>query len=371
MKEGFLNTLQEYLLTLDENIRESITESLSPDDLKKVLNIEIAFLSDKKINELVQELQLESIEEEIKDLHAEYFLQLAELYFEGKRNKEIETLLSSDNQNFKKTVSLFSDEAKFFRELSVAVDDKMTEKLKKGYAEIDEWLVSKKTSQSKTKNIEFKVAANIFSIRRKILNFAIAATMVGVLIGGVYLRFFNYEKSNENSLAKNVSLNTIKPIIANIELPNLIKSNESEKSILIDKTSSGFASEKVLLTINSNELSKQIDTLRSLLEITNPKNSGGDEPTYTKVSKQIDSLLSILNSYTYDYKKKKVVLNVPKVTVINNIICINPNNLSELYIKIENKFYLIKKTEMPIKLLPLDDKKLIEELNNIINFSQL
>jgi hypothetical protein len=360
MKEGFLNIIREYLLTFDENIRDRIRISLAEDDFKILSNIENAFLSDKHINAIIQELQLESIQEEIKDLHAEYYLELAEQFAEGKTNKEIETLLSSDNQTFKKTVSLFPDETTFFKELSIAVDDKKTEQLKKGYAEIDEWLESKKSS---SKNDE----ARVVSIRRKIYRYALAAAVVGVLIGGVYLSFFNTKLSDDNAIVNNDTINNNKPDIADLELPNLIEHSESNKSIIIDKTSSGLASLNESVNIKYNGLSKQIDTLKNILE----KNIVGNGQTYSQVSKQIDSLLSILNTYTYDFKTKKVVLNVPTINVVNNIISIDPNNLSELYIKLEDTFYIIQKTETPIKLRPIIDRKLIDTLNDIINFSEL
>ena len=352
MKERFLNTIREYLLTFDENIRERIRISLAEDDFKILSNIENAFLSDKHINAIIQEFQLESIQEEIKDLHAEYYLELAELYAEGKPNKEIETLLSSDNQTFKKTVSLFPDETTFFKELSIAVDDKKTEQLKKGYAEIDEWLESKKSS---SKNDE----ARVVSIRRKIFRYAIAAAMVGVLIGGAYLRFFNFKLSDDNAIVKNDTINNNKPDIADLELPNLIEHSESIKSIIIDKTSSSLASLNESVSIKSNCLSKQIDTLKSILE----KNIVVNGQTYSQVSKQIDSLLSILNTYTYDFKTKKVVLNVPKLSIVENIISINPDNLSQLYFKIGDQYYLIKNSEKPVKLSPVSDKSLIKELD--------
>jgi len=349
MKEEFLNKLREYLLVFDENIQEDIRKSLSEDDFEIVSAIENVFLSDEHIDAIIQELQLETIQQEIKDLHAEYYLQLAELYAEGKTNKEIDTLLSTGNQTFKKTVSLFPDEATFFKELSIAVDDTKTEQLKKGYAEIDEWLQSKKSTSNKD-------VSEVVSIRRKIFRYAIAATVVGVLIGGAYLRFFNHEVNNDNS------------IVANIEIPNLVESIESNKSIIIDKRGSSFAgnpSIKDSISIQTNGLTKQIDTLRAILEKTITDNAGEHGQTNSRISKQIDSLLNILNTYSYNNKTKKVVLNVPKVSIVKNIIYINLNSLSEFYINLEGKYYLIKNTEAPLKLYPVTDKKEIEKLKKI------
>lgn len=376
MKEGFLNTIREYLLTFDENIRERIRISLAEDDFEILSNIENAFLSDKHINAIIQELQLGTIQEEIKDLHAEYYLQLAELYAEGKTNKEIETLLFSDNQTFKKTVSLFPDEATFFKELSIAVDDTKTEQLKKGYAEIDKWLESKKSSSNNDE-------ASVVSIRRKIFRYAIAAAVVGVLIGGAYLRFFTYEVNNDNPLAHNDSLNNNKPLVANVELPNLIQSSESSKSIIFYRSSSGLAEKNETVTIKTNALSKQIDSLRIMLdenafhynklkvEFDNKSSQLSKvekqlnylKYSSSRISNQIDSLLQLLNTYTFDFKNKKIVLNIPKVSIVGNVISIDPDNLSKLYLRVGDQYYSIEKSEKPVKLNPISDKSLIQELD--------
>jgi hypothetical protein len=361
MKEGFLNTIKEYLLTFDENIRDRIRISLAEDDFKILSNIENAFLSDKHINAIIQELQLESIQEEIKDLHAEYYLELAEQYAEGKTNKEIETLLSSDNQTFKKTVSLFPDETTFFKELSIAVDDKKTEQLKKGYAEIDEWLESKKSS---SKNDE----ARVVSIRRKIFRYAIAAVVVGALIGGVYLRFFNTKLSDENAIVNNDSINNNKPDIANVELPNLVESIESNKSLLIDKRGSGFAgniSNYDSINIKINGLSNQIDALTATLKKYGIQNNSELDKSYIMISRKIDSLENILNTYTYDYETKRVVLNFPIANKVKNVISKNPKDLSKFYLNVENNYYLIKATETPFELKLITDKEELEKLKRI------
>jgi ribosomal protein S9 len=365
MKEGFLNTIREYLLTFDENIRERIRISLTEDDFVSLSNIENAFLSDKHINAIIQELQLESIQEEIKDLHAEYYLELSELYAEGQTNKEIETLLSSDNQTFKKTVSLFPDETTFFKELSIAVDDKKTEQLKKGYAEIDEWLQSKKSTSNK--DVE-----SVVSIRRKIFHYAIAAIVVGVLIGGVYLRFFNTKLSDDNAIVNNDTINNNKPDIADLELPNLIESKQSNKPILIDKQGSGFAgnfSTYDSINIQTNGLSNQIDALRraiaAKLEKNDPKNNSELNKSYIMISRKIDSLENILNTYTYDYETKRVVLNFPIANKVKNVISKNPKDLSKFYLNVENNYYLIKATETPFELKLITDKEELEKLKRI------
>ena len=58
-----------------------------------------------------------------------------------------------------------------------------------------------------------------------------------------------------------------------------------------------------------------------------------------------------------------MVLNVPKLSIVVNIISINHDNLSQLYFKIGDQYYLIKNSEKPVKLYPVSDKSLIKELD--------
>lgn len=348
MTDQLLNIFGEYLLSFDEDKKEKIKDTLSENDFQIISSIKIAFLTDTHIDKIIKDFSLTQFQDEIKDLHAEFYLELAELYAEGKTNKEIETLLSSDNQNFKKSIRLFPNETAFLKELSIAMDDAQTEKLIKGYSQIDKWLESKKTNQ--------RAAANVVTIRNIITKYAIAAAVIGVLISGYYFNFFNNEELFEN------------PAVANIELPNLIKSTKSNNSIIVDNNGRGFAKKSTIddsITIQQNGLSKQIDTLQAIFDNLPMKGQKQNDSIQNQILKEIESLHVLLNTYTFNSSTKKVILNLPKVTVIENIISIDPSNLSKFYINIKGQYYLIETNANPVKLLPLSDKSLIEDLQRI------
>jgi hypothetical protein len=349
MTDQLLNTFREYLLDFDEEKKETIINNLSENDLQIISSIKIAFLTDTHIDKIIKDFSLTQFQDEIKDLHAEFYLELAELYAEGKTNKEIETLLSSDNQNFKKSVILFSNETAFLKELSIAMDDVQTEKLIKGYTKIDEWLESKKQSQ--------RAAANVIPFRKIITQFSIAAAVIGVLISGYYFNSLNKEELIDN------------PIVANIDIPKLIESTESKKTVIVEESSGrGFAKNRSnydSITIQQNGLSKQIDTLQAMFENLRIKDNKQADSIQSKIIGQIDSLQILLNTYTFNSDSKKAVLNLPKVTVIENIISIDLKDLSTFYIKIQGKYYLIETNSKPAKLVPLKDKTLVEKLQTI------
>ena len=192
--------------------------------------------------------------------------------------------------------------------------------------------------------------------------------MVGVLIGGAYLRFFNTKLSDDNAIVNNDTINNNKPDIADLELPNLIESIESNKLILIDKRGSSFAGNIYnydSIDIQTNGLSNQIDALTAILKKYGLQNNSELDKSYSMISHKIDSLLNILNTYTYYYETKKVVLNFPRANKVKNVISKNPKDLSQFYLNVENNYYLIKATESPIKLELITDKEELEKLKRI------
>lgn len=364
-----IDIIREYLLSFDEGVRNNIRSTISATLLKYITVIESGFIRDVTIDKISTEIGFEESSEDLLKLRNEYFVSLAQISLEGGTNSELDKIKASDNLSFQKLLNEMSDEGSFEKDMSIAIKLHQREEMKKKFQQFDEedeFEMSDKEIKAAITSVERESMKKRFAAMDKaeekskvfklITRYAIAAAVVGVLIGGAYLRFFNHEVNNDN------------PIVANIEIPNLVESIESNKSIIIDKRGSSFAgnpSIKDSISIQTNGLAKQIDTLRAILEKVIPDNTGEHGQTNSRISKQIDSLLNILNTYTYDIKTKKVVLNVPKVSIVKNIISINPNNLSEFYINLEGKYYLIKNTEAPLKLYPVTDKKEIEKLKKI------
>ncbi len=371
-----IDIIRAYLLSFDEGVRNNIRSTISATLLKYITVIESGFIRDENIDKISSEIGLEESSEDLLKLRNEYFISLAQISLEGGSNSELDKIKASDNLSFQKLLNEMSDEGSFEKDMSLAIKLHQREEMKKKFQQFDEedeFEMSEKEIKAAITSVERESMKKRFAAMDKaeekskvfklITRYAIAAAVVGVLIGGAYLRFFNHEVNNDKALAHNDSVNNNKPLVANVELPDLIESSESNKSIIIDKTSSGIASLNESVSIKTNGLSKQIDTLRAMLEKMIPDSINTHQ--HSKISEQIDSLMDILNTYTYDYKNKKVILNVPMVSVVENIISINPNNLSQLYLKIEDQYYLIKNTQNPVKLTLVTDKSLIEQLRRI------
>jgi hypothetical protein len=357
MTDQLLNIFREYLLIFDEEKKEQIKKDLSENDSEIISGIERAFLTDTHIDKIIKDFSLTQFQYEIRDLHAEFYLELAELYAEGKINKIIKTLLSSDNITFKKTITLFPNETAFSKELSIAVDDAQTEKLIKGYAQIDEWLESKKT------NLE--IAAEVIPIRKMIFKYAIAAATVGLIFGGSYLLIFNPKIDRKYSQASKDSIIKTNQSIPKVGLPNIIEKRLEQKTVLLGKASSAFALTKNSITIEVNGLSNQIDTLQNIFENLQNKDKKQADTIQYQVIKKIDSLQALLNTYTFKSNTKEAILNLPIVAAIKNIISINPNNLSKLYINIQGQYYLIENNAKPVKLIPVLNSSLLDSLKTI------
>ena len=364
-----IDIIREYLLSFDEAVRNNIRSTMSATLLKYITIIENGFIKDESIDKISAEIGFtESIEELLK-IRNEYFVSLAQISLDQATNQTLEQIKASNNQSFKKLLNEMSDNDSFEKDMSISLKSLQRDEMKKLFKEIDKEdefeiadneiktaITSVERESMKKRFAEIDKEEHRSKVFKLITRYAVAAAVIGILIGGAYLRFFNHETSNDNS------------IVANVELPNLFESSEYSKSIIVDNRGSGLAgniSIKDSISIQTNGLTKQIDTLRAMLENAIPDNAGEHDQTNSRITKQIDSLLNILNTYTYDFKTKKVVLNVPQVSIIKNIIAINPNDLSEFYISIEGKYYLIKNTEAPLKLYPITDKKDIEKLKRI------
>ena len=89
MTDQLLDILREYLLVFAEEKKEKIKKDLPENDFQLISGIERAFLTDTHIDKIIKDFSLTQFQDEIRNLHAEFYLELAELHSEGKTNKEI------------------------------------------------------------------------------------------------------------------------------------------------------------------------------------------------------------------------------------------------------------------------------------------
>jgi hypothetical protein len=365
-----IEIIKEYLLSFDEAVRNNIRTNISATLLKYITIIENGFLKDESIDKISIEIGLDLSSEELLKIRNEYFISLSNVALEGGSSSELEKINASNNLSFQKLLNEMADDKSFEKDMSIAMKLHQREEMKKRFKQIDEedeFELSDKELKTAITSVERESIKKRFKaidkaeernkVFKLITRYAIAAAMVGVLIGGFYINSLNKEELTHNS------------IVARIEIPNLIESIESNKSIIVEESGRGFAKgprAKNSITIQQNGLSKQIDTLQAMLEKLRIKDNNQADSIQTQIIGQIDSLEAILNTYIFNSSTKKAILNLPKVTVIENIISIDASNLSKFYINIQGKYYLIETNKKPVKLVPVVDKSLIENLQRII-----
>lgn len=275
--------------------------------------------------------------------------------------KKIRNYLFSFEDDAKVAFALFEREEmrKRFGEIDREEDFEILD------SEIESAIVSSEREEMRKAFIKLDEIDSRNQSRKMFVRYAIAAVFIGVLFTGTYLLYFNNEVNTSDSIVSNYS--SIKPnqSVLNIDLPKAIENEVFHKAIISGKTRSAFALLKDSLTIEVNGISKQIDTLQKILEGFKEEKSQKNESVNEQIVDKIDSLQALLNTYTYDFSKKKAILNLSKMTEVGNIISIDPNRLSKFYINIKEKYYLIETNTNPVKLLPVRNRALLDSLRSI------
>jgi hypothetical protein len=312
-------------------------------------------------------------------LKNEYLIALAQASQEDDSNPDLDKINNIGNKSFQNILKVISDSDSFEKDMSVALKSMERAELKKKfqkYDEEDEFEIAEDEMRTAITSVErdsmkkhFEELDNEESNRNRIklfFRYAIAAAIVGLIFSGSYLLFFNQGIIDKNSLVKKESEKTNDQQLAKVDLPNLINKTEYKKVILERKNSSAFALRKDSIGIEVMGLLPQIDTLQRILEgINNNQRKKDDLYRGDQILKQIDSLQALLNTYTFDSNTRKIIINLDKVRGVESIISIDPDNLSKFYINIKGGYYLVETNTMPVKLIPIIDKTLIDSLKTI------
>jgi hypothetical protein len=365
-----IEILRNYFLSHDEGIRRNIRKEASQELLDNIALVESIFIQDEPL-----------VDSDLLTLRNEYFISLAEtlqtISLTG--NPDIEKLLSSNNQTFKKLLEEMAVADSFEEEVKIAIKAVERDELRKRFQlidkEEDEFEISDNELKTAITSVERESMKKQFikidkadeggNVIKLFVRYAVAAALIGAIIGGAYIGFFNNSNDNQSHTAKKDTINSSKPLVADIELPNLIESSEKRKSILSDQRGSAFAggiNENDTITIISNIISKQLDTLRSLSALSTIIK---ESELRNKISYQLDSLSSLLNTYTYSYDLKRITINLNYRINVNNIVLLKPISPKDLYIKLNDNYYLIISSTSPQKLTPVTDKNKLEELQKI------
>ena len=206
------------------------------------------------------------------------------------------------------------------------------------------------------------------SYLKLIIRYAMAAAVVGIVIGGLYLRFFNEVPDPEESLVVADAAVKNPSNVFNGELGNMPDSSSYRKDILYITQPSGSGGgivSKRSITLNLNILEPQLNRLRNLAVIEEQDIDSAGSQQYRRVRHQIDSLGSLRNTYFYSDKNGILVLNLFQPMPIDKMISIDDKKFSRIYLKSSASYFQILDADSLQPLIQISDKGLIEKIRRV------
>lgn len=383
-----LEIFRQYFLSHNEDAKRDLLALLPGTVLKYLLIIEDGFLSNNSIEQIAINIESQNLEPELKLLQIDYFKSLAQLYAQGEYNQEIELLLANGNLVFENVLYEISEEQRFEKDIIAAI--KITERtsFKNKFSMIDqedelflpETEIKSAITQLERESLKHKfIEIDEFqngepvTTRRKvvsynfkhIIKYAAAAMLAGLIFGGSYYIIKN-TGSVGNDMAIHVNKKEIMKPPPSLVIP-VIDEQNNQLPLLMPQ-SFGFAEvDKIYVSITIQDIGKQIAMLKKIYsQGFDMKNTSVNPNTAKLLTRQIDSLVAIGNTYSYDPVSFKVVLRMLDGQNIAKIININPAQKRSLYLKLNKYYYKLKKTDSPNRLIQVEDKTTIEELDKII-----
>lgn len=369
-----IEIFREYFLSQNEDVRRSIRNILPGVLLKYLSIIEAGFSQKTTVENIASQIEATHLIPDLKQLQTDYFLSLEQIF-----EKEVAfAIRATERAAFKKKFESIdlADEIQD-SEIKEAISQVERESVKLKFEEIEEWEQSERfisaianhniSEQSAEKIAASKVPPPIPVVSfNRIVRYAAAAVVVGIVFLGGYFIINNNKEKNNGGLARNENK---KDSIKTEVTTNLstITEHISELQLLVPETF-GFAKEKpeffAIVTLN---IEKQIDTLKKIYsDEIQGRNGAGVGPIAKVISRQIDSLLSIRSTYTYDVGNRKIVVRLGNGQKVDKVISTDPSLKTNLFIKINKDYYHLKPTMQPLKLTPVKNKSTIEELEKII-----
>jgi hypothetical protein len=344
--KGQFEIIREYFLSFNEGIRSNIRNTATATLLKYITIIETGFFKDENINSLLSQIQSPELSEDLSKLKDEYYLQLANRELQGEESEEINQIHQTGNPTYQKIFDELSLDISFDKDVESAIKISERTSLKKYFQELDELedlgitdeeigmaITSVERKSMKKQFAEIDRSVSQKKIIRLFTQFAVAASLIGVIIASLFPLF---NKNQEEIVVQNTDtkskLDTTVKIKADAQKSIVI---EKKYIIIKEQASFGFAAgndKKDSIIVRFDNFDQNIDSLKR---------------------------------YTYDSGKKILTLNLPKDDTLKNILLLPSGDLYNLYININGRYYLITNTK-DLKLLnPVADNNLIEELKKL------
>jgi hypothetical protein len=372
-----IDIIRQYLLSFDEAFRENIRSTISATMLKYLTIVENGFINDHSTERISSELGIEQ-SQELRALKIEYLTALAQASIEKGSNVNIDKINIIGNKSYQKILKEISDVDAFEKDMTIAIKLLERNELKRmleKYDEEDEFDISDheiKTAIAITERDEMRKRFknlddeenNIKKIKL-IFRYAIAAAVIGIILSSSYFLLFKQEEKKDIDFAQKDSITKSNVELALTDLPNLIELNHEKQILINGKISRGFAVKNDSITIETYGLLRQIDTLQKIVEELQNQSVKESGLVENQITLQIDSLQSLLNKYTYNPSSRKVKIYLPKATQVKNVITIDQNKSSKLYISIKGEYFIINTNTIPAYLIPIKDRNTIDSLNSI------
>lgn len=359
-----IEIFREYFLSGNEGIRRNI-KSILPGMLLKYLSIiETGFSENASVEDIASQIEANHLIPELKQLQSDYYSSLDQIFEE----ELAFAIRATERESLKKKFESIDAEEEFQlneTEIKSAITQVERESLREKMKVIDQ-IEEPYEKVAALMPAASKTHSNQPTYFNRIIKYAAAACVIGIVFLGGYLILNNNKEQKGGDFVRNENKkDSISTEIA-ANLPTITE-QVSEKKLIVSE-SFGFAKNepKYFIVVTQN-IGKQIDTLKRVYsnEIQG-KNGAGYGPIAKAISRQIDSLVTIRNTYTYDVANKKIIVALDNNQKVDNVISTDPSQKDKVFIKIGKVYYQLKSTTMPLKLTPINNRDTIEELEKVV-----
>lgn len=389
-----LEIIRAYYLSFDGENQYDIFLSLSDDQKDLILEAGVFFLSGAEVETLSEDSLLSDYKNVLKDIQLEYFIGLAEIVSAGGSNEVIEKLLRSHNLLFQEVLAEFKENALFENDLLTGIrsverkelkqDQKLFDKDEDELGIPDEEInyaitqIERMAFKKRLQEFETSLAENdiqhtaafsediepniysraTFSISRiRLWPYAVAAALVTIVVG-TGLNYYYQASTQTDTIVKHTKQELPR-------LPNLIQTQEVTQSVWQDESIVGFSKKTDSIKIKITGLSTQIDTLQKILEKGSKESNSEYRQLDNIIISQIDSLQALVNTYTYFRAGKTLYLNLARKVNPIRAYVLDDKNGSNLYIRLQEQYFLIIGNTKPYKLSPVTNQLVIQELKKV------
>ncbi len=376
-----IDQIRNYFIATSDEEKRSLQNSIAPMFLKGFLNdLKVLFIyepeNETKLISIAKSMGASKHIEALKEIQQQFYSQLAEIYFNGETNHDIEELLKVYNQRFLNEVS-FQHELqssfilnerdslkKKFIELDKVNDVSPSEmedafmhiereRLKEKFQELDSsvneeaipdnYVVAEPTVNYNYRDKETDIRASASVIKFNWKKLAIAASVIGLIIVSTFLIFNNNKSSRDiakNDNKKGATINKVDSNLVNNDsekkanellADNKLKYKEIQMPVLKEQ-SLGFSAKEEKINIRFFDVKERIAELE---KSTNSLMRDGKDSESKAIKNQIDSLQSLNNKYTFD--GKTIALYVPQTIKVGSF------KLTDKYFIKITKLYDMKK----------------------------